>query len=109
MTDWVAELEVFFECAGTSTPGVIRIGQPWVAEAGVEAKCRVCLDGLAEELPAVSGSDPLQALLLALRLAALELARYQNAGGRVCLRDGAEVGCEIPLDAYFGSLLEAGR
>jgi hypothetical protein len=106
MTDYIAELEVFFERSTHSTPGAIRVGRPWVVEADVEAKCALCLDGLIDKLPALSGADPLQALLLAVRFAGRELRRFQDEGGRILPRNGAESGSVLPLDAYFGCLAE---
>lgn len=48
-----------------------------------EAKCPCGLDGLDDHLPDISGSDTLQALMLAARLLANRLIDFKEKGGRI--------------------------
>lgn len=62
----------------------------------------IALDGLEESLSPIMGEDPLQALCLALALAA-SLLRDEVARGT---RLEYAAGGDFPLEAYFGGLGE---
>ncbi|HEU5210594.1 MAG TPA: hypothetical protein VFU06_14470 [Longimicrobiales bacterium] len=94
---WVASADfVLVRPDGTRSPVHVGIAAPEPAGAG-EWSCGVSLAGLYEELPPVSGTDSLQALGLAWRLAGLLLASVEAAGGHLEF-DNGEV---VPLSAYF--------
>ena len=101
MSEWIAEQRVVFVDArhGERT-GRIAIGRP-VVVSDREARCPISLEGLHHPLPDVRGGSPLQALLLAARLAGRLLHGFLETGGRVLDDDGDD----MPLDAYFGPLL----
>ena len=100
--DIISMLDVRFVASdGRMVPGRIWIGRPEIVD-DVEARCSVGLDGLHERLHPISGTDTLQALLLAVRLLGKLLCDFEQKGGRVLLADGAPV----DLRAYFGSLFD---
>jgi hypothetical protein len=66
-----------------------------------EAQCVLRLEGLHDLGRPISGSDTLQALLLALRLAAKLLAAFEEDGGSVLHPTGEP----FDLEPYFGGLL----
>jgi hypothetical protein len=97
---WVAEeLVVFAYPDGRRARGRIAIGLPYDVGGG-ESRCRVVLDFIPVDHP-ISGTTPLQALLLAVRFAGTMLAHFLESGGKVLDADGED----IALDAIFGPLL----
>lgn len=96
--DWIAELAiVFVDPRGTRSPGRIAIARPRrVSE--VEARCYVWF----ERRHTIPGSDPLQALMLAVRFLGRRLRDLLAQGYRVV---DPEDGDDVDLDAYFGALL----
>jgi hypothetical protein len=90
---------------GTRTPVALRAGAPEQLSAD-EWRCAVRLDGLHDHLLPMHGSDSLQALCLALRLAATLLRDFVAGGGRLLDdEDSADTDeADWPLDAYFGWL-----
>lgn len=98
---WIAEQRVTWAFAsGERRPGRIAIGMPMVV-SDVEASCWYSLDGLEYVAGPVLGSDPLQALCMALRFVGLKLHTFMARGGRVLGDDGDDVG----IEAVFGPLL----
>jgi hypothetical protein len=67
----------------------------------VKHECRLVLDGLREIRAPISGNDRLQALLLALRLAAQLLEAFEEDGGKL----EHPTGEPFELEPYFGGLL----
>lgn len=98
---WIAERTVVFvDPGGKRTPGRIAVGHPRrISE--VEASCPIALDGLQRMRP-ISGDDPLQAMLLAIRFLGMRLQDHLARGYRVVDPDEDE---DVPLEAYFGALL----
>ena len=95
--EWVARADfVLLRQDGSRSPVSVRIAAPRSAGPG-EWSCRLALDGLYDQLLPVSGTDSLQALGLAWRLAGMLLARIQDRGGRLMFENGESV----PLSAYF--------
>lgn len=95
---------------GTRIPVAFRVGTPERAPTG-EWRCAVRLDGLYDGLAPAHGEDGVQALCLALGLAARLLRAFVARGGRlVHSTDIAESDAgsdeEWPLEAYFGWLGE---
>lgn len=86
---------------GRRVPGRVWIGLPERLEAEVMAMCPVGIDGLHDGLSPIAGTDTLQALLLATRLAATLLRDFQDKGGRVLHPEDDE---PIDLEAYFGTV-----
>lgn len=86
---------------GRRVPVAFRLGAPEQAATG-EWWCALRLDGLFDDLGPVSGDDSVQALCLALMLAAHLLRRFVASGGR--LLDPLAGDEDWPLDAYFGWL-----
>jgi hypothetical protein len=104
-SDAISELRVFFvHPDGSKVLGRIWIGRPQVID-DLESRCPVGLDGLHERLHPISGTDTLQALLLAIRLVASLLRDFQERGGNVLL---VEEGAPVDLGAYFGALVDRG-
>ena len=96
--DHIARVDlVAVSSTGERTPFVCGIGLPGRKPTG-EWSCAVTLDGLYEDLHAAHGEDALQALCLALGLAASLLRSFTASGGMIQHRDGEE----FPLEAYFG-------
>jgi hypothetical protein len=94
---------------GTRTPVALRIGAPEQVAAG-EWRCAIRLDGLHDHLRPMHGADSVQALCLALRLAATLLRDFVARGGRLQDRaasadtDAGADAADWPLEAYFGWL-----
>jgi hypothetical protein len=100
-TQWIASADfVLVRPDGTRRPVHVRIAAPEPAGEG-EWSCGVSLAGAYEDLPPVSGTDSLQALGLAWRLAGLLLASVEAGGGRLEFANGEAV----PLSAYFDAPL----
>lgn len=98
----IATLElVALHADGRRIPVALRLSAPEQAATG-EWRCMLRLDGLVDDLPPVSGDDSVQALCLALLLAARLLRSFVASGGR--LLDPLDGDEEWPLDAYFGWL-----
>src|SRR5918997_3051889 len=98
---WIATAE--FVLAGPDhprTPVHVRLAAPQPRGEG-EWTCALSLDGAVNDLPAISGTDSLQALGLAWRLAGTLLASLQTGGRRLEYENGEA----IPLSAYFGDPL----
>jgi hypothetical protein len=106
-TQYIASLDLLaVDTSGARTPVELRIGAPERVETG-EWRCTVRLDGLHDELIPMHGEDSVQALCLALGLAAALLRDFVSGGGR--LLDGAQPAepedeADWPLEAYFGWL-----
>ena len=98
----IAKLElVALHTDGRRVPFALRLGAPEPRATG-EWRCALHLDGLVDELGPVSGDDGVQALCLALLLAASLLRRFVAAGGRLLDPLGGDE--DWPLEAYFGWL-----
>lgn len=80
-------------------PVSVRIGMP-TRTAEHEWACRLDIDGLHTGLSPVAGGDGLQALCLAMMLAATLLRQFVAEGGRLEYASGGE----FPLESYFGWL-----
>ena len=101
-TSEIATLElVALHADGRRVPFALRLHAPEEAPTG-EWQCTLRLDGLIDELAPVSGDDSLQALCLALLLAARLLRRFIAGGGRLLDPLGGDE--DWPLEAYFGWL-----
>ena len=100
---WIAELPVvFLHPNGRRADGRIAVGLPFVVDER-QASCPVALDGMDTLRMPISGGEPLQALLLAVRFLGARLHDFKTKGGRVLHRGDDE--CEVELDAFFGPLL----
>ena len=90
---------------GTRTPVALRVGAPEQLSVD-EWQCAVRLDGLHDHLRPMHGADSVQALCLALRLAATLLRDFVARGGRLLAGEGRADAdaADWPLDAYFGWL-----
>ena len=98
MEGWIASVGlVAVRPDGSRAPLALRISAPAAHPDGVWA-CRMDLGGLHDGLLPMHGEDALQALCLALGLAASLLRDFQARGGRLEYPDGGE----FPLEAYFG-------
>ena len=90
---------------GIRAPVALRVGAPERVPTG-EWRCAVHLDGLYDRLVPIRGEDSVQALCLALGLAATLLRNFVASGGR--LVEGTNTSSEDepdwPLEAYFGWL-----
>lgn len=79
---WIATTGVVFvEPDGTRIPGSIRISLPEPAFEH-DAQCSYSIEPLVKSR-AIYGMDNLQALLLALRTCGVELALFEQRGGRI--------------------------
>ena len=97
--------------AGKKIPIEFRLEAPERVSSD-EWRCKVSLDGLHNGLGFVHGSDSLQALSLALGLAANLLRDFVASGGRLTYAEqGSEAGdeSEWPLESYFGWLGKSAR
>jgi hypothetical protein len=94
---------VAVSAAGERRPVRLRLAAPASEGTGSWA-CLLALEGLYGRPMAVRGEDALQALCLALALAARLLREVAAGGGRLELPDGDE----FPFDAYFGRLADPG-
>lgn len=101
----IASLDLLaVDASGVRTSVTLRVGIPEPAATG-EWRCMMRLDGLHDHLLPAHGEDSLQALCLALGLAALLLRDFLAGGGRLyCVQEGAEPSEESawPIEAYFG-------
>jgi hypothetical protein len=103
----IATLDLIaIHAGGTRAPVALRVGAPERASTG-EWQCAVRLDGLYDRLVPMRGEDSVQALCLALGLAATLLRDFLASGGR--LVEGvenvsSEDALDWPLEAYFGWL-----
>jgi hypothetical protein len=92
---------------GERIPLALRVGAPREIADGVW-ECVVRLDGLYDDLVRMQGADSVQALCLALGLAATLLRTFVQSGGRLFYAvdgdDSPEDDAEWPMEAYFGSL-----
>src|SRR5690349_13542965 len=86
---------------GRRVPFTLQVDAPEEASTG-EWQCTLRLEGLFDNLTPVSGDDSLQALCLALLLAARLLRRFVSGGGRLLDPLGGDE--DWPLEAYFGWL-----
>jgi hypothetical protein len=86
---------------GRREPGRVWIGLPEQLDAEVMALCPAGVDGLSDGQHPIAGTDTLQALLLATRLAATLLRDFQDRGGQVLHPEDDE---PVDLDAYFGTV-----
>jgi len=101
-TSEIARLElVALHANGRRVPFALRLDAPERMQTG-EWRCALHLDGLVDELGPVSGDDSVQALCLALLLAARLLRRFRAGGGRLLDPLGGDD--DWPLEAYFGWL-----
>jgi hypothetical protein len=106
-TRYIASLDLLaVDPLGGRTPVAFRIGAPEPGPTG-GWRCTVRLDGLHDRLIPMHGEDSVQALCLALGLAAALLRDYVARGGR--LLDAAastdtDDEADWPLEAYFGWL-----
>jgi hypothetical protein len=104
-TPYIASLDLLaIHASGVRTPVAFRIGAPERAPTG-EWQCAISLDGVHDRLAPIRGEDSVQALCLALGLAANLLRDFVARGGR--LLDAAESAhpedeADWPLEAYFG-------
>ena len=80
----------------------MAVGMPYMV-SDVEARCPLVLEGLETFPPQIAGASTLQAMLLAIRLAAKRLHHFRARGGRV--EYPGEEGGEVDLESLFGSLL----
>ena len=95
----IATLELLaLHTDGRRAPFTLRLDAPEEAPTG-EWECALHLDGLIDNLSPVSGHDSVQALCLALLLAAELLRRFLAGGGRLLDPLGGDE--DWPLDAYF--------
>ncbi len=77
---WIASSEVVaVHPDGTRTPGTIRISAPSAA-GEAEAYCTYAIDPIGAT-KSIHGADSLQALVLAIRMCAIEIALFQKRGG----------------------------
>ena len=77
----------------------VEIGTPYAVSAE-EWRCPVALPGLHGNLADIAGTDSLQSLTLALRLAHTLLGHFEAEGGQFLYSDTREA---VPLEAYFTS------
>ncbi|HEX2724889.1 MAG TPA: hypothetical protein VHN20_03605 [Beijerinckiaceae bacterium] len=91
---------------GVRVPVSLRVGAPKRVSRG-EWSCAVRLDGLHDGLTTTRGEDSVQALCLALGLAATLLRDFVSRGGRLVHAEATEDGgseSDWPLEAYFRGL-----
>jgi hypothetical protein len=103
---YIASLDVLaVHVDGTRTPIALRVSAPEQLAAD-EWRCAVRLDGLHHHLIPMHGANSVQALCLALRLAATLLRDFTARGGRLLdAEESADADkADWPLDAYFGWL-----
>lgn len=104
---YVASVDLIaIDQAGNQVPVAFRLGAPERVSPD-EWRCHVSLDGLQNGLGFMHGGDSMQALLLAMGLAATLLREFVARGGRLFYaeQDGKPVDeGEWPLEAYFGWL-----
>ena len=104
-------LLVAVDQAGKRTPVEFRVGAPERVSSS-EWRCHVSLDGLRDGLGSVHGVDSMQALSLALGLAANLLRQFVARGGRLTYADPESMSVEEgewPLESYFGWLGNSAR
>ena len=92
--------------SGARTPVAIRVGAPEQVATG-EWRCVIRLDGVHDGLMPAHGDDSMQALCLALGLAAALLRDFVARGGRLLCQEesaGADDESDWPMEAYFGWL-----
>ena len=92
--------------SGNHAPVAFRLGVP-ERVSSEEWRCHVSLDGLQNGLGFIHGGDSMQALSLALGLAARLLREFVARGGRLLYaeRESKSVDAvEWPLESYFGWL-----
>jgi hypothetical protein len=103
----IAELRLLgVRSDGSRVSITVAVGQPY--RGAHHWGCPVALTGLHDRLSDIAGDDALQALCLAVRFAGLRLADFVAKGGRLYSENGGPEadGTELPLDAYFGPLIE---
>lgn len=91
---------------GIRVPVSLRVGAPARVSPG-EWSCAIRLDGLHDGLTTMRGEDSVQALCLALGLAATLLRDFVGRGGRLVYAQANEDGgpeSDWPLESYFGWL-----
>jgi len=99
---WIAERAVVFvHRDGRRSEGRIAVGQPYMVSE-VEARCPLVLQGLETFPPQIAGDSTLQAMLLAVRLAALRLHDFCGKGGRIEY-PAEEGGGDVDLEGLFGA------
>lgn len=104
---YVASVDLIaIDQAGNHLPVAFRLGAPERMSPD-EWRCHVSLDGLHNGLGFIHGGDSMQALLLALALAATLLRGFVASGGRLLYAKQESTPVdegEWPLEAYFGWL-----
>ena len=95
----IATLELVAVTDGERRPVQLRLGRP-TPDGDDSWACPIALDGMHPGLLPMVGGDSLQALCLALALAASLLRDSVAHGTRLEYAAGGE----FPLDAYFGFL-----
>jgi hypothetical protein len=99
---WIAERAVVFvHPDGRRRDGRIAVGLPYLV-SDVQARCPLILEGLETFPPQIAGDSTLQAMLLAIRLAARRLHDFRARGGRIEY-PADEGGGDVDLDALFGA------
>lgn len=103
------------EIAATNITGVtaageriaisVSIGTPYQEAADPEVwRCPVAVSPLYSRLADIAGSDSLQALCLATRLAFSLLHDFKSKGGKLLLAEDDGKETEFPIDAYLPQL-----
>jgi hypothetical protein len=109
---YVASLDLIsIDQAGKNVPVAFRLGAPERISSD-EWRCQVSLDGLHDDLGFVHGSDGMQAISLALGLAAKLLREFVAHGGRLtyAAEESDQVDeTEWPIESYFGWLGDSER
>jgi len=99
---WIAEhAVVFVHPDGRRCDGRIAVGLPYMV-SDVQARCPLVLEGLETFPPQIAGDSTLQAMLLAIRLAAVRLHDFRARGGRIEY-PSEEGGGDVDLDALYGA------
>ncbi len=92
---------VFVHPDGRRCDGRIAVGLPYMV-SDVQARCPLVLEGLETFPPQIAGDSTLQAMLLAIRLAAVRLHDFRARGGRIEY-PSEEGGGDVDLDALYGA------
>lgn len=104
---YVASIDlVAIDQNGKRASVAFRVGAPEKVSSS-EWQCYVSLDGLHDGLAFVHGGDSMQALSLALGLAANLLRQFVAGGGRLTYAEPDSTSAdkvEWPIESYFGWL-----